>query len=146
MVTGITSLGVELSAKYLELLLAAAPKLKRVGILVNPNSVQYATHIKNARRAPVYKRAETRFAEMAKAEEIEPAIAHLTKEGVDGMVVLPNPGLFTEASRIVKLALARRWPMIAPGGGWVRLGGFAKLQRGYPRAPPPRRLLRGPDS
>lgn len=124
MVTGVTGLALELSTKYLELLLAAAPKLKRVGFLINPNSVYYATLIKTARRAAEHHRVETRFAELSKAQEIEPAIARFAKEGVEGLVVLPGSSalLFAERTRIVKFALAQRWPLIAPGGGWVSSG------------------------
>ena len=50
MVTGVTNIVTEVSEKYLELLLAAAPKVKRVGFLVDLASA-YAAHMKTARRA-----------------------------------------------------------------------------------------------
>ncbi len=122
MVTRLTHIAFEVSEKYLELLLAAAPKLKRVGFLVDPRSPGYAAHMTNARRAIEYYRVEARFAEAAKAEELEPAILRLAKEGVQGLVVMPS-GLFgAEQRRIVKLALAQRWPVVAGGSGFVEEG------------------------
>ncbi len=114
MVTGVTAIPTEVSQKYLELLLTAAPKLKRVGFLLDPTSPGYAAHMKSARRAIEHYRVEARFAEVAKAEDLDPAISRLAKEGVQGLVVMPSAGLFVaERRRIVKLALAQRWPVIA---------------------------------
>ena len=123
MVTGVTNMATEVSEKYLELLLAAAPKVKHIGFLADPASAGYAAHMKNARRAIEHYGVEARFAEVAKAEEIEPALARLAKEGVQGLVILPSAGLFVaERRRIVKLALAQRWPIIAGPSGFVEEG------------------------
>ncbi|MGH8703197.1 MAG: ABC transporter substrate-binding protein [Burkholderiales bacterium] len=113
MVTGVTSISVDLTEKYLELLLAAAPKLKRVGFLgysLNPN---YPAFLDNARRSATRHSIEARFADVLKAEEIEPALSRLAKEGAQALVVLTGALLGTERQRIVKLALARRWPVVA---------------------------------
>ena len=120
MVTGVTNLSTELSAKYLEVLLAAAPKLKRVGFLARLGSTRYTDDMANARNAAERYRVEARFAEVGQAVEIESAIARLAKEGAQGLVVLA--GFNTERTRIVKLALAQHWPVIAAGGAWVRSG------------------------
>jgi len=122
MVIGLTNIASELSAKYLELLLAAAPKLMRIGFLVDRHSPGYAAHMGNARSAITHYRVEARFAELAKAEELEPAMARLAKEGAQGLVVLPSTWLAVERARIVKLALAHRWPVIAAGSNFVEEG------------------------
>jgi putative ABC transport system substrate-binding protein len=114
MVTGVINVVTEVAEKYLELLLAAAPKIKRVGFLVDSMSPQYHAHMKNARRAIEYHRIEARFAEAAKAQELGPALLRLAKEGVEGLVLLPSGGLFVaERRHIVKLALVQRWPVAA---------------------------------
>jgi putative ABC transport system substrate-binding protein len=51
MVTGLTSLNTEISEKSVELLLAAAPKLKRIGFMLDRNSPGYATFLQNSRIA-----------------------------------------------------------------------------------------------
>jgi putative ABC transport system substrate-binding protein len=114
MVTGITNLPLELSEKYLELLLAAVPKLKRIGFLVDRKSPGYADHIRNARRAVEQYRVEAHFAEADDVEELNRALELLAKSGVQGLVLPPSAGLFgAERQRIVKFALVQRWPVVA---------------------------------
>jgi putative ABC transport system substrate-binding protein len=112
MVTGVANIAGDVSEKYLELLLAAAPKLRRVGFLADPNLASRAKVMEGARRSAAQHRVEARFAEAARPEEIEPAFSRLAKEGVQGLVLLPG-WFLPERQRIVKLALAQRWPLIA---------------------------------
>ena len=123
MVTGVTNLTTEIHEKFLELLLAAAPKLRRVGFLVDLNVLRHAAFMKDARRAAEQHRVEARFAEVAKPEEIEPAMTRLATDGVEGLVALPDGGVFTtNRRRIVTFALAQRWPLIAGPSAWIEDG------------------------
>jgi putative ABC transport system substrate-binding protein len=123
MVTGISNLSGELDAKRLEMLLAVAPKLRRLGFLLDIGTSRYDEYMKNARSAAEHYHLEARFAEVGKAEDIEPAMALLAKEGVEGLDVLSSAGLFNhERKRIITLALAQRWPVVGRGPGWVRTG------------------------
>ena len=65
-----------------------------------------------ARRSAAQYAVEARFAEAGKAEEIEPAISRLAKEGAQALVLLSAAMFLVERRRIVKLALAQRWPLI----------------------------------
>jgi len=123
MVTGVTNVVGEVSEKYLELLFAAAPKLQRVGFLVDPVSGSYDAHMKNARRATERYRVEAQFAEAVKPEDLDPALSRLVKEGVQGLVIMPSAGMFiAERTRIVKFALAQRWPVVAGPSTFVEEG------------------------
>jgi putative ABC transport system substrate-binding protein len=114
MVTGVTNIASDLSAKYLELLLAAAPNVKRVGLLVDLMSHTHAMNMEHAQRALEHHRVEARLAEASKVEEVELALSHLAKERVEGLVVLPTRNIFIrERQRIAKFALSERWPAIA---------------------------------
>ena len=122
MVTGLTSLSGVLSAKYLELLLAAAPKVQRVGFLGDVKVPGYPTHMKNARAAIERFRIESRFAELISAEDLDRALLQLAKEGVQALVVLPSGTLFNpERQRILQFASAQRWPVIG-SSGWGAAG------------------------
>jgi putative ABC transport system substrate-binding protein len=122
MVTGLTNIASEISAKYLELLLAAAPKVKHVGFLGNVKNPGYATHKKNAQAAIERFRIEARFAEVGSAEELDRALAQLAKAGVQALVVLSPGGLFNaERQRIAQFALSQRWPAIS-SDGWSAAG------------------------
>ena len=113
-ITGVASIRGELAEKYLELLLAAAPKAKRVGFLADPNAAGgvYRQHMDAARRSAAQYAVEARFAEAGKAEEIEPAISRLAKEGAQALIMLSGAMFLVERRRIVKLALAHRWPVV----------------------------------
>ena len=123
MITGVTSFAAETTEKHLELLLAAAPKVKRVGVLGDSTApiVVRSTLREAVRRSVAQYQVEARFAEVASPEEIEPAISRLAKEGSQGLVVMGGLMLRNERRRIMKLALGRRWPVVA-GLGWAEAG------------------------
>ena len=121
-ITGVTSLAPTLTEKYLELLLAAAPRVQRVGILIDANAPGRARQKNAVRRSLAQYPVEAHFAEVASPEAIEPALLHLVKEGVQGLIVTTGPMLRNERQRIVKVALVQRWPMVAGAGGWADAG------------------------
>jgi putative ABC transport system substrate-binding protein len=122
MITGLANFNISIAEKYLELLLAAAPKVKRVGFLgVSTSSVRVATREAVLRSVAQYQ-VEARFAEVASLEEIDLAISRLAKEGAQALVVLPNPMFRVERQRIVKLALAQRWPVVAGASEFAEAG------------------------
>jgi putative ABC transport system substrate-binding protein len=122
MVTGVTNLSSDLAEKFVELLLAAAPKVKRVGVLGDSNAANCALVREAARRSAAQYQVEALFAEVANPEDIEPAMSRLAKEGAQGLVVLGGLMLRVERLRIVKLALAQSWPVVAGQGGWAEAG------------------------
>jgi putative ABC transport system substrate-binding protein len=122
MITGVTNVGADIAEKYLELLLAAAPKVKRVGVLGDSSSPVRALQMEAVRRSVAQYQVEARFAEVANPEEIELAISRLAKEGAQGLIVTGGLMLRNERRRIVKLALAQRWPVVAGAGGWAEDG------------------------
>jgi putative ABC transport system substrate-binding protein len=119
MVTGVTNIVSELTEKYVEMLLAAAPKLRRVGFLWDPTIPNPGLFKEAARRSVAQHAVEARFAEATRPEEIEAAISRLEKEGARALVVLVSQMLLVERRGIVKLALAHRWPMIAGQREWA---------------------------
>ena len=124
MITGLSNITADITEKYLELLLAAAPKLKRIGFLVDSNNPTRATLAKAAQRSAAQHLVEVHFAEVARPEEIEPALSRLAKEGAQALGVMSSAFFSTERQRIVKVALARRWPVIAYSSGWAEEGLF----------------------
>jgi putative ABC transport system substrate-binding protein len=122
MVTGLTNISTELTEKYLELLLAAAPKLRRVGFLQDPTTVNAHLFRDAARRSIAQHSVDARFAEAARPEEIEAAISRLEKEGAQALVVFNSQTFIVERQRIIKLALARRWPVVAGVSDFAEAG------------------------
>lgn len=100
MVTGIINLTVDLSEKYVELLAAAAPRLRRIGILVDRNTVNRALHVKGVQRSTAHHSLDARIAEVAKPEDIEAAIADLAKQGVEALIPMPSSLLAFQRQQI----------------------------------------------
>ena len=122
MITGVTNIVTQVNEKHLEILLDAVPKLRRIGFLADSSNPAARVLMEPARRSAAKRSVEARFAEAASPEEIEPAISRLAKEGAQALVVMPGPMFVTERRRIVKLALARRWPIIAGFREWAEAG------------------------
>ena len=113
MITGLTNVSTNVVEKHLELLLAAAPNVKRVGVLGDSTAPLRASAMDAVRRSVAQHQVEARFAEVANPEEIEPVISRLAKEGARALIVTGGLMFRNERQRIVKLALAHRWPIVA---------------------------------
>ena len=113
MVTGITSATTEISEKFVELLVTAAPNVRRVGFLISRNAANFDLLQENARRSAAQYKVEARFADMSRPDEIEPALSSLAKEGVQGLIMIA--GSEFDRQPIIKFALHQRWPLV--GGG-----------------------------
>jgi putative tryptophan/tyrosine transport system substrate-binding protein len=113
MVTGVTNVVTDITQKYLELLLAAAPKSRRVGFLVDTTAVNHALMVDAARRSVSQYSVEARYAEVARPEEIEPALSRLAKERIQALVVMPGQAVALGRQRMVKFTQEQRWPVVA---------------------------------
>jgi putative ABC transport system substrate-binding protein len=122
MVTGLTTLPTELRDKYVELLVAIIPKLKRVGVLIDGNLRDPSRQREAARRSAAHYSIEALFAQAAKAEDIEPAMSSLARQGAQALIAMPSPFLNAERQRVIKIALAQRWPLISESRRWAEEG------------------------
>lgn len=115
MVTGVTAIPFEVAQKLLELLLAAVPRVEQVGFLVDSNNLNILRRedaLASARRAAARFRVQAHFAFATKAEELQPAFAHLAQQNVQALAGLPSTWFVSARKQIVGLALSQRWPMI----------------------------------
>ena len=122
MITGLSNITADITEKYVELLLAAAPKLKRIGFLVDSNNPTRLTLAKAAQRSAAQHSVDLHFEEVAGPEEIETALSRLAKEGAQALGVMSSAFFSNERQRIVKVALSRRWPVIGFSSGWAEEG------------------------
>jgi putative tryptophan/tyrosine transport system substrate-binding protein len=120
MVTGITNLRSDLAEKYLELLLAAVPHVTRIGFIYDSNALNHSRVMAAAQRSVKQRAIDARFVEVAKSDDIELAMSRLAKDRINALIVMN--GFTTDQQRIVKLALAQRWPVIAPEREFVEHG------------------------
>ena len=124
-VTGLTTFGVELGGKRLELLKEAVPKIARVAVLYEPALPFIVIEVKEV--LPVAARAlglTIEPWEVRAADDFEKVFATLNKQRPDGLYV-PN-GVLMQANqkRIVGLTLKSRLPSISFNREHVEAGGL----------------------
>ena len=123
MVTGLLNLAFELAEKRLELLLDAAPGLKRVGFLLEASPpFNYERAMSAARRSVARYAAEGRFGVVTRPEDIGTALAALAKDGVQALIVMPGNFVPSERNRVIPVALAQRWPVVTGHPEWTEAG------------------------
>jgi putative ABC transport system substrate-binding protein len=123
MVTGLMNIAYELAEKRLELLLDAAPGLKRIGFLIDASSAYVQERALSAARNSIARYpVEARFGEAVRPEEIEPALARLAKDGIQALIVMPGNFVPSERNRVMPVALTQRWPVVTGHPEWTEAG------------------------
>ncbi len=103
-VTGMAVLLPELSAKRLELLKEAVPRLTRVGVLWNPGDADRVEEWNSARAAGRALGLEVESLEVRSREDLRPAVVSARKKRVGALLVLEglvtggNPKIVTDAA------------------------------------------------
>src|SRR5205814_7499897 len=115
-VTGSTILIPEISAKRLELLKAAVPKITRVAVLVRKDS-SWKTVLQMLQRTGKAMNLTMQFFEVGEWAEFDSAFSEMAKARVDALVVNEEPRLIAYSKAIADLAARYRWPST----GFVRL-------------------------
>lgn len=137
MITGLSNVNTEIIDKLIELLVESMPKLRRIGFFADASNPSYGVNVKIVRRAAERYRFEASIADVVKPEDIEPAIARLTKDKVQALVLLSTSWLQVHRQQIVKLALAQRWPLICNSNNFTEAGALfnygANSAEGYRR-------------
>ena len=145
-ITGITVLSRDLSAKRLELLKEAVPKVKRVAVLYAPASEGAAREVQEV--LPEAARAlgvTIRPWEIRAANDFEKVFAELNKQRPDGLYVTPDALLGANQKRTIGFALESRLPSMYSNREGVDAGGLYVLRSGRRGQLPACRLLRGQD-
>ncbi len=109
-VTGLQTLSLELSAKRLELLKNAIPKLSRVAILFNP--VKSALEgVKHAKIAASGLKINIQAVPVKARQEIEPAFKMITKEHAEALILIVSR--FVDVHRMQLIELAKKFKIPA---------------------------------
>ena len=122
-VTGVSSVGADLSSKYLEILREAIPQLSIVAVLMNPAHPGHPDYLRNIRAAA---RDAVRLLpiQVANAGQIEAAFGVIRQARAQALIV-PGDGLFfSQARRIGELAIAQRLPTLFSTREPVQAGGL----------------------
>ena len=123
-VTGLSSLGEGLSAKWLELLALTVPGIARVGVLMVPNAPPHAGHLREIKTAGQQIGIAVLGFEARGQDEIGRMFVGLTKARAQGLIVLPNAIALSNQAQIVELAAKTRLPAMYPYGEFTESGGL----------------------
>jgi putative ABC transport system substrate-binding protein len=122
-ITGLSILSADYGAKWLELLMEATPKLRRVGVLWNPDNPAAARSVERMREmAREHALDLTNLS--ARPAELETSLAVLAPTAVDGFVVVDDVFLETILPRLIALAAERKLPALYGFSNAVKLGGL----------------------
>ena len=122
-ITGLSNIGGEITAKHLELLVAAQPKLARVAVLGNPGSTTHLTILKNVQASARKTNIQVVSVEARTPQEIERGFLSMRQERVDAVIVASDAVFINQSKQIADLAAKLRLPSIfgiseyAPAGG-----------------------------
>ena len=120
--TGISGLGPELSGKRLELLKELVPGLRRVVVLLNPGNVMAAPTVRETEKAGGALGLRIEVVEARAPDQLESVLSRVGGDSVTAVIVVPDPMLFANASRIQTLFLRYRLPAVHSETGWVPAG------------------------
>jgi putative ABC transport system substrate-binding protein len=139
-ITGLATIGPELVGKQLQMLKSVAPTVSRVAVLQNPNTHR-DTHRVALRQAEDSARGlgvQLQFLEARTPSEIEAAFAAMSRQRVDGILVLRDAAFRAQRAQITALAAKHRLPAVyglreeAEAGGLIAYG--ASVPHLYRRA------------
>ena len=122
MITGVTNIGPDIASKFVELLIAVAPGVRRIGFLVDASGPGAGRMKDSVQRSAPYHSVETMIAEVKRSEDIELALLRFAKQGVQALAIMQSPMLSFSRKEIIRFASAHRWPTVSAVPGWVRDG------------------------
>lgn len=122
--TGISSLGGDISPKHLEMLLTISPRLSRVAVLVNPANPNHAAMLKNVQTAAQKANVKVLPVEARTPQEIENAFSRIAKENIRAIIVELDSLFIQQRRQIAGLAVKSRMSSIATFREYVEEGGL----------------------
>jgi putative tryptophan/tyrosine transport system substrate-binding protein len=122
--TGFANWNMSMSGKWLELLKEVAPQVKRVGLIVQPETATNVGFFKFAETVAPALNVKVVMLGVRDADEIERALTAFAAEGNSGFIATPNSATFTNEDLIVALAARLRLPALYPFASYAEAGGL----------------------
>ncbi len=133
--TGVTTLGVEIGPKQLELLRDALPETTEVGLLINPtNAALSEIQLRDMPAAATRLAFRLHVATASSDGELEHSIAKLAKAGAKGLVIGADAFFNSRNERLADLAIRHALPAISPYREFALAGGLLTYGGSIPRA------------
>jgi len=123
-VTGLSTLGPELTGKRLQLLKEAVPGISRVAVLSNPTDTTQALLLREAQVAARSLKVHLQVLEARAPSDFAGAFSAMTKERAGGVLVLTSSMFYDQRTRIAELAARSRLPAIYTVKDYAEAGGL----------------------
>jgi putative ABC transport system substrate-binding protein len=123
-VTGVTTLGVELEAKRLELLHELVPTAALIAMLLNPDNAQAKTQSREVQAAASAIHQRVVILSASTEREVETAFATLVQERAGALLVGADTFFTSQPALFVALAARHAIPAIYPWRSHVDAGGL----------------------
>ena len=124
-ITGFTLGEFSLGGKMLEVLKELAPRVGRVGVMLNPDQPPHVAMWRAIEAVGPSSGVRLVASQVKDPAEIEPAIRAIAEEPNGGLVVLPSPISVVHREPIVALAARHRLPAVYGFSIFVKSGGLA---------------------
>jgi len=123
-ITGTSIIANELGPKRLSLLYDLDPGIRKVALLVNPASLNASLEIESL--AGAARNAGRPFVALkaASAAEIDAAFAEAVDQGVQGLILNPDPFFTTQRNQLTVLAVSHKIPVVYSFREFVDDGGL----------------------
>ncbi len=125
--TGLMTLGHELTAKRLELLKAAVPRANKVAVLWNPDYPEKAQEYRELEAAALALGVPLQSLEVRMESDLELRFREAARGGAGGLLILVDRLISANAKLIGQLAIKHRLPAMYPSRWFVEIFGHEGL-------------------
>jgi putative ABC transport system substrate-binding protein len=130
-VTGFSLMMADLSAKRLQLLKEAIPRLTRVAVLWNPATPIHAKVIEDLKAAAPSLSIQLSFVSVRTPEQFDPAFAAMRQARAQALYVIEDPFFYVHRMTLAKLASKARLPTIYGSRTFADAGGLVSYGADY---------------
>ena len=123
-ITGLSTIGPELSGKRLELLKEIVPKLSRVAVLGTSTVPGHSQMMREIERAAKAFSMELQYLDVRSPKDIDTAFRAANKGQAEAILTLQSPILFSQRAQIIDLAVKNRLPVMYFQTEYVEAGGL----------------------
>ena len=111
-ITGVTTLGVELGPKRLQVLRELLPAGATVALLSNPSNANAASETREIQAAAEVLGVRLLVLNAASASDLEVAFARIAQQDVAGLLTAADPFVIAQSNQIIALAARRAIPAV----------------------------------